>query len=186
MATARPLAAKLNLPTRTSPRSSCGVFLGEADLGEFRVRVDDVRAGAVVHVARLAGHRLDAGDAFFLGLVGEHQSADHVADRVDAGDVGLKRVRVDFDETALVLLDADLFKPELRGERAGGRRRRAATSASSLTRSSPVLRTTCTLSPTTLADSAIVLEVELQPLLFEHALEGASSSPCPCRGGCGP
>ena len=66
------------------------VLFGQADLRELGVRVDDARAGGVVHVPAPAGHRLDGGDAFLLGLVGEHEPADHVADRVDAGDVGLE------------------------------------------------------------------------------------------------
>ena len=73
--------------------------------------VDDVRDDAVVHVARLTGNDLGDGDAFVLGLVGEHRPGDHVADRVDAGDIGLE-MSVDGDAAALVERDARLLQPE--------------------------------------------------------------------------
>ena len=52
-------------------------------------------------MAMLAGEDFGDGDAFVLGLVGEHRAAHDIADRVDARDVGLEMV-VDHDLAALV------------------------------------------------------------------------------------
>ena len=54
---------------------------------------------------------LDADHAFMLGLVREHRRARDVADRVDAGHVGLA-VAVDHDAAALGF-DAELFQAEI-------------------------------------------------------------------------
>jgi hypothetical protein len=46
-----------------------------------------------------------------LGLVGQHRRAGDIADRIDAGHIGLA-VAVDDDEAA-VGLDAERFQPEI-------------------------------------------------------------------------
>ena len=65
----------------------------------------------------LAGHDLDGGDAFFLRLVRQHDAADDIADCVDAGDVGLRSLRIDLDVTLRIDLDADFFRAEVIGDR---------------------------------------------------------------------
>ena len=86
-----------------------------ADPGDLGGGVDDAGNDVVVDVAVLAGELLRDGDTFVLGLVGEHGAlVDDVADGVDAVNVGLPVV-VDFDEAALVHLDADLVEAEVGG-----------------------------------------------------------------------
>ena len=46
----------------------------------------------------------------------EHRPADHVADRIDAGNIGGEPV-IDCDPAVLIACDADCFKPETRGVR---------------------------------------------------------------------
>ncbi len=67
---------------------SLQLFLGLADGGDFRLGVDDARDDVVVHMAVLAGEDFGQRDAFVFGLVGQHRPLHHVADRVDAGNVG--------------------------------------------------------------------------------------------------
>ena len=76
------------------------LFLGLADPGHLGLGVDDRRHEIPVHVALLAGERLDAGDAVLARLVRQHRPVDHVADGVDAGHGGLE-MRVDGDAAAL-------------------------------------------------------------------------------------
>ena len=59
----------------------------------------------------LAGQNLGDRDALVLGLVGEHRPGDHVADGVDAVDIGAV-VRIDLDAPALVGDDAGFGKAE--------------------------------------------------------------------------
>ena len=71
-------------------------FSSSSDLptdGDFGAGVDDAGNDVVVHVARLARQDFGERDALVLGLVGEHRPAHHVADRVDALDVGLEMRR---------------------------------------------------------------------------------------------
>ena len=60
---------------------------------------------------RLAGDVFGGGDAFVLGLVREHRPRDHVADRIDAFDIGLE-ARVDDDALLVVELDARFRETE--------------------------------------------------------------------------
>ena len=76
------------------------LFFRLADVGDLGVGVDHARDHVVVHVARLPGDDLGHGDAFVLGLVGQHRPLDHVADGVEALDVG-GIVAVDRDLAAL-------------------------------------------------------------------------------------
>ena len=62
-------------------------------------------------MAGLAGDDFGDRDALVLGLVRQHRPGDHVADGIDAGDVG-REMRVDDDAAAIVLLDADGFEAE--------------------------------------------------------------------------
>jgi len=50
--------------------------------------------------------------AFFHCLVRQHRTGDHVADRIDAVDIGLEMV-IDLDAAALVRLDAELREAEI-------------------------------------------------------------------------
>src|SRR5262245_32914303 len=81
------------------------------------MRVHDGGAAVIVDVAGDAVHLLDARNAFLLGLVREHHPADHVADRVDAGDVGLI-VRIDAYEPFRIERHADAVEPQLIRDRA--------------------------------------------------------------------
>src|SRR5206468_2072562 len=88
-----------------------GVLLGEPDARQLGPGVDDARDGVVVHVAGEAGHQLDRGDAFLLGLVREHGPPDRVADRVHARHAGLEAL-VHRDAAAFVERDARLAGAE--------------------------------------------------------------------------
>ena len=56
--------------------------------------------------------RLDADDAFMLGLVRQHRRTRDVADRIDARDVGLA-VAIDRDRAAALGLHAELFQAQV-------------------------------------------------------------------------
>ena len=86
-------------------------FLGEADGGGLRRGVDDAGDRLVIHVPAPAGNDLGNGDAFFLGLVGEHGACDHVADGVDAGCGGLEAL-VHRDAALAVQFDANALETE--------------------------------------------------------------------------
>ena len=73
----------------------------EADAGDFGIGVDDAGDHFVVHDPRLARDILGDGNAFILGLVGEHRTGDDVADRPDTGHLGAEVV-VGLDLAALV------------------------------------------------------------------------------------
>ena len=85
-----------------------------ADGGNFRERIDDVRNDVVVHVSGLAGDDLGDSDAFILRLVGEHRAGDHVADGVDAWDIG-GVMPIDADAAAIIARDADGIEAEAFG-----------------------------------------------------------------------
>ncbi len=92
------------------------LLLGLADRRGFGPGIDDAGNGVVIDMGRLAGHRLDGGDALFLGLVGQHGAVDDVADGIDARHVGLE-AGVGLDPAALVDLDAGLLEPKAVGVR---------------------------------------------------------------------
>ena len=113
---ARAFAVNGNLPTRYSipaAFSSSSVLPTAGDLGP---RVDDAGDRVVLDLRLLPGEALDDGDPLLLGLVRQHRAADHVADRVDAGDVG-REILVDLDPPGAVARDADLVEAEPVGER---------------------------------------------------------------------
>ena len=80
------------------------------------MRVDDSRDRVVVDVAVPRDHALDASDAFFLGLVGQHRAPDHVADRIDAFDRG-GEVIVDRDASSFIGCEPDGIESETVGVR---------------------------------------------------------------------
>ena len=85
-----------------------------ADPRDLRVSVDDRWHTIVVDVRHAAVHnRLDAHDAFVLGLVCQHRTLNAVADRIYARYVRLK-LRVSLDATALVHSDAQCLEAESR------------------------------------------------------------------------
>ena len=92
-----------------------GVF-AEADRGDFGIGVNDGGNQVPVHVTGFACDPFGDGDAVFFGFVREHRARDHIAERPDAGDIGLE-VRVDFDAFFLVELHAGEFEAEAVGER---------------------------------------------------------------------
>ena len=81
-----------NFPNLVGDVRGLQLLLCPADRGHFGRRVDDAGDDLVVHVAVLAGEDLGERHALVFGLVGEHRPAHHVADRVDAGDVGGKTI----------------------------------------------------------------------------------------------
>ena len=65
-------------------------------------------------MAGLARDDFGAGHAFVLGLVREHRTRHHVADRIDALHAG-DEMRVDLDATAVIERDAGLLQAEAFG-----------------------------------------------------------------------
>src|SRR5690606_3946540 len=90
------------------------LLLGLADAGDLRVGVHDAGDGVVVDVAHAGRDALDAGDALFLGLVGQHRAGDHVADGVHARH-GRLVVPVHLDLPALVGFQADVLETQAVG-----------------------------------------------------------------------
>ena len=80
-------------------------LLGLPDRSNLRPRIHDARDRSVVHMPCLAGEKFGQRNAFLFRLVRQHRSGDHIADRVDAGDVG-RVMRVGLHPAALVQLDA--------------------------------------------------------------------------------
>ena len=75
-------------------------FLGQADRGDFRRRIDHARNDVVVHMAMFAGDDFGGRHALVFGFVGQHRAGDRIADRIDARHRGLPMV-VDLDEAAI-------------------------------------------------------------------------------------
>src|SRR6185437_10342515 len=87
-------------------------LLGQPDGGDLRRAIGAAWDHQFVHRVRIeALDRLDADDALVLGLVREHWRPGHVADSVDAGDIGLA-VAVD-DDAAALGLHAELLEAEI-------------------------------------------------------------------------
>src|SRR3546814_3718439 len=97
-------------------RSFLRLLFGQADTGDFGPGVDDRRDDVVVHDAGQPGDILGAGDALILGLVRQHRSRDNVADRPDAGNIGLE-IMVGFDLAALVDREARLVERDRKSTR---------------------------------------------------------------------
>ena len=88
-----------------------GLFLAEADVGDLRVRVHAVRRRVIVGDAvAVSGDVLDRAHAFVGGDVGEHDPADHVADRPHA--IRARAQVVIHHDPAAVQLDAGLLRVE--------------------------------------------------------------------------
>ena len=81
------------------------LLLGLAHPGDLGRGVDHRRDGVEVEVRLLAGDALGHHHALLLGLVGEHRSAHHVADRPDIRQVG-PAIVVHGDEAPLIQLQA--------------------------------------------------------------------------------
>src|SRR5215472_4070485 len=90
------------------------LLLGLADGSYFGPSVDNRRNGVVIDKRLLAGEAFGDRYAFLLGLVREHRAANHIADRVDAGNV--RRKPVIHDHPAIIVAcDADDFEAEAVG-----------------------------------------------------------------------
>src|SRR5690606_42004320 len=109
------VGAERELAGLVGPAGFLELLFGLADPGDFGSGVDHARHQGVVHVTRLAGDDLDAGDRVLFGLVGQHRPVDHVADRPDAGRRGAEVVGL--DEAALVGLHAHALQSQALGER---------------------------------------------------------------------
>src|SRR5690606_38839730 len=77
------------------------LLLGLADPCDFRVGVDDARDQVVVHLGLVTGDTLSNHHALFRGLVGQHRTAYHVTDGINARYAGRAEV-VDEHEAALI------------------------------------------------------------------------------------
>src|SRR5215217_4067532 len=87
--------------------------LGEPERGHLGSTEGDARDEVPVLGHRvLAGHVLDGDDAFVSGLVGEPETPDYVACRVDAV-LGRPSVPVHLDDAALIDLDAGRVEVEV-------------------------------------------------------------------------
>src|SRR3569832_1529717 len=87
-------------------------LLGEADGGNLRRAIRTAGDHRLVHRVRIeALDRLDADDAFVLGLVRQHRRAGDVADGVDARHAGAAQ-RIDLDDPAFGV-HADLLEAEV-------------------------------------------------------------------------
>ncbi|EGE56106.1 hypothetical protein RHECNPAF_750070 [Rhizobium etli CNPAF512] len=97
------------------------LFLGLADRSDLGLRVDDARNDIVIDVAMLAGEDFGQRHTLVFRLVRQHRTLDHIADRIDAGDIGLE-VTVDLDTAAIVECNTRFFEAEPRriGLAAGG------------------------------------------------------------------
>ncbi|RMW19837.1 hypothetical protein ALO98_05348 [Pseudomonas syringae pv. tagetis] len=91
-------------------------LLGLADPGDFRVGVDNRRDQVVVHLSLVALDALDHHDAFFRGLVRQHQTTNHVTDGIDTRYAG-GAVVINVDETALVQVDATVRSQQVSSNR---------------------------------------------------------------------
>src|SRR5215208_7838102 len=90
-----------------------GLSLGEPERGHLGPTEGDARDEVPVLGHRvLAGHVLDGDDAFVSGLVGEPETPDYVACRVDAV-LGRPSVPVHLDDAALIDLDAGRVEVEV-------------------------------------------------------------------------
>ena len=92
------------------------LFLGRSNGPDFGFRIHHAGNGVVVHVTIAGEQLLDAGNAFFLGLVRQHRPANDVAGRKDARH-GRLVMRVDRDEAAFVCCHSDGFQAESFGIR---------------------------------------------------------------------
>src|SRR6266581_7167931 len=84
------------------------LVLGQADAGQFWVRVNDSGDRIIINMAVFAGDTFHTGDPLVLGLVGQHRPSDYIADRVNAVDLGLKMF-VDLDSLLFIELNPDFF-----------------------------------------------------------------------------
>ena len=113
---ARAFAVNGNFPTRYSIPAAFSSSSVLPTAGDFGPRIDDAGDRVVLDPRLLPGEALDAGDPLLLGLVRQHRAADHVADRIDAGDIG-REILVDLDPPGAVARDADLVETETLGKR---------------------------------------------------------------------
>lgn len=86
-------------------------FLGLADAGYLGVRVNNARDSVVVDVASLASDVLHGRNALFLRFVSEHGSTNHIADRINVGNVCLEVV-VHFHDASVRDTHTDLLESE--------------------------------------------------------------------------
>ena len=103
------------------PRGS-ELFLSLADGGDLGMREYDGRHEIVVDVGPPALHRLDAGHAVLLGLVGEHRPRNTVANRIHACRGGAE-LAVHGDAAPSVERDPDGVEPQIVGRRPSARGR---------------------------------------------------------------
>ena len=88
-----------------------GLLFGQADAGKFGVGIDYAWDQVMIHDARQPGDILSHGDAFVLGLVGQHRSGDAIADRPDAINLGAEIV-IGFDLAARIQRQTNGLDPQ--------------------------------------------------------------------------
>ena len=77
------------------------LIFGQADAGQFRIRINDSGNCIVVHVSRFPRDDLNAGDPFVFRFVCEHRAGNHVANCVNAFNV-CPEIFVHFDALFLI------------------------------------------------------------------------------------
>ena len=130
--------------------------------------VDDAGDRVVVDVAVAGDDALDAGDAFFLGLVREHRARDHVADGVDAARASSRKCSSTGMRPCVVELDADRARG--RGPSVFGTRPTATSTRSHAIGSLPSISTTHAVALRRCAPVTRAAEAELEALLLEDLL----------------
>ena len=82
------------------------LLLGLADIGDLGGGIDHTGDHIVIHMAIFAGKDLGHGHALILGLMGKHRAGNRIADRIDAGDIGLP-VAIGFHRAARAEFNAE-------------------------------------------------------------------------------
>ena len=116
----RPLADHGNTALPYRIPFGLGFGLGEADPGDFGVRIGDRRDRLGVERRFLPACRFRSDLALVRGFMSEHRLTHDVADGENVGDVGA-HLLVDGDKAALVDCDARVLRADQRRRLAGGR-----------------------------------------------------------------
>ena len=150
-------------------------FLGFPDRGDFRIGVDHVGDGVVVHVPGLPDQDFGDRDAFVLGLVRQHRPGDDVADRPDAGDIG-GIMLVHHDAAARVERNTKLLQDRAHRCRARGRWRRARRRLRWFPPAPPLAGSTVALSRAPDASTAVTFDdsLKVMPCFSQQALRLAA------------
>ena len=87
------------------------LLFGHSNASQLGIGVNDSGDRIIINMAIFSRDPLDAGDPLVLGLMRQHRTCDHVADRVNAIDFRFEMF-VDLDSFFLIQLDADFLRAE--------------------------------------------------------------------------